>query len=184
MITQEEFEERVKKFENLREIRDEIGDRALKLIEEGKYFEGYMLIIATWNVAWFSKNFKKINTKEFLKAIEETNPVFDELKNEIFETANFDKLYGKIAFIYNKFNSIIKQTGTSKVMYHRNPNLFIMWDTKIRNKWKVVGKPNCDDYVCFLKLMQKEFSHIKWENKSVSFARAIDMYNFYLTQVG
>ena len=49
------------------------------------------------------------------------------------------------------------------------------------SKWKI-KKVDSESYLAFLKLMQKEFFHIKWDNKSISLARAIDMYNYAVTQ--
>ena len=114
---------------------------------------------------------------KFRKTISEINPIFEKLKNEKFETADFDKLREDIPFIYNKLNELVKQTDAAKIMYFKNPNLFVMWDTKIRKKWGIRQiRTTAEDYINFLKLMKQNFSHIKWRNRKISLARAIDAY--------
>ena len=68
-------------------------------------------------------------------------------------------------------------------MYFKNPGLFIMWDSGIRKLYKIPQThTTAEDYLNFLKLMKKEFSHIQWNDKNKSLAKAIDEYNFVITQ--
>ena len=181
MITQKEFEEKVNKFKELEDIRGNIEKGFLKLIEEKMDFEAYIFIYSTWNYANFRYVLTKLKYEEFEKVIKEINPIFDKLKEEKFETVDFDYLRESISFIYDRLKKLVGQTCATKIMYFKNQNLFIMWDTKIR---KLYGfkKTDAENYLNFLKLMKKEFSHIQWENKEISFARAIDKYNFTITQ--
>jgi len=183
MINQEEFEKQVNKFNDLEDARADIYDMAMNLIDKKFEVEAYILILATWNFAGFRYFLTKFDMKEFKKIINEVNPLFDKLKNKRFENADFDKLKQDISLIYNKLKPLTKQTGASKIMYFKNPNLFVMWDMSIRKKWKIPQiHSTAEDYINFLKLMQKEFSHIRWDNKDISLARAIDMYNYVSTQ--
>jgi len=181
MVTQQEFEEKVSKFKELEDIRGNIEKGFLKLIEEKMDFEAYIFIYSTWNYAHFRFILTKLKYEEFEKTIKEVNPIFEKLKEERFETADFDRLKEDISFIYDRLKKLVGQTCATKIMYFKNQNLFVMWDTKIRELYKI-KKTNAEDYINFLKLMQKEFSHIKWYNQKTSFARAIDMYNFVVTQ--
>lgn len=183
MINQEEFEKEANKFNDLEDARADIYDMAMNLISNNFEVEAYILLLATWNFAGFRYFLTKFDMKKFKKIIDEINPIFDQLKNERFERADFDKLKENISFIYNKLNPLTKQTGASKIMYFKNPNLFVMWDMSIRKKWKIPqNHTTAEDYINFLELMQKEFSHINWADKEVSLARAIDMYNYVVTQ--
>ncbi len=183
MITQQEFEEKVDKFYELEDARAQIGEMASNLIIEGKDIEAYLLILATWNFAYFRYILLNFNIDKFQVTIKEINPIFNELKDKDFKTADFDKINNKVSFIYSKLNELVKQTGATKIMHFKNPSLFVMWDINIRKVWKIPQtKTSSKDYIDFLKLMQREFSHISWDNKKVSFARAIDMYNYAITQ--
>jgi len=183
MISQEEFENKIKKFNELEDARADIYDMAMNLIKKGLEVEAYLLILSTWNFAGFRYVLTHFDMKKFRETINKINPVFEKLKDERFETANFDKLRGDISFIYDELKNLVKQTGASKIMFFKNPNLFVMWDMNIRKKWKIPQTHStAEDYINFLKLMQKEFSHIKWNNKETSLARAIDMYNYAITQ--
>ena len=183
MINQKEFEEEADKFSNLEDARSQVYDMAMNLIDKGFEIEAYLLILSTWNFAGFRYVLKIFDINKFKRAIEETNPIFEKLKDEKFETADFNKLREDISFIYNKFNPLVKQTGASKIMYFKNPNLFVMWDMNIRKMWKIPqNHTTSEDYIDFLKLMKKEFGHIDWRNKETSLARAIDLYNFVITQ--
>lgn len=56
---------------------------------------------------------------------------------------------------YNILNSVIKPTGTSKVLHLINPELFPMWDQKIAEAYGI--KPNQrtgDNYVKFMEKIQ------------------------------
>lgn len=182
MVTHQEFEEKISKFKELEDIRGNIEGGFLKLIEEGLDFEAYIFILSTWNYANFRFTLKKLKYEDFKKSISETNPVFEKLKSERFETADFDKIKEDISFIYERFRTLVGQTCATKLMYFKNQKLFVMWDTQIRKLYKF---PKCsgEDYIRFLELMRKTFSHINWrEDKEISFARAIDKYNFAITQ--
>ncbi len=66
------------------------------------------------------------------------------------------------------------------MMALRIPELFIMWDTKIRKFYKINNKGTFEDYLCYLKKLQEKFYHLRWENKDKPFAKAIDEYNYYI----
>lgn len=182
MITQLEFEENVGKFPNFEDLRSKIADSVPNLLSKGFEIEAYVLILSTWNFANFRYILKKFNTNKFKNTLANINPVFERLKVYDFKTADFDKLESDITFIYEHLKEHVQQTGAVKLMHFKVPTLFVMWDTGIRKKYKISNKATASDYVNFLKLMQKEFSHIKWSNQKISFARAIDIYNFIITQ--
>ena len=183
MITQEEFERKINRFPEFEFTRGSLENSFTTLINKGLEIEAYLLLLATWNFAGFRYVLKNFDLKKFKEAIKEINPVFDKLKEERFEDADFDKLKKDISFIYDKLKGLVKQTGATKIMYFKNPNLFIMWDMGIRKLYKFPqNHTTAEDYINFLKLMQKEFSNLKCENQNRSFAKAIDEYNFVITQ--
>lgn len=183
MVSQSEFEEKISKFLDFEITRGSLEESFANLIDSGFDVEAYLLLLATWNFAGFRYVLKNFDLNKFRKTISEINPVFEKLKDERFETADFDKLKEDISFIYNKLKEIVKQTGAAKIMYFKNPNLFIMWDMGIRKLYKIPqNKTTSDDYINFLKMMKEYFKNIKWNNLKKSLAKAIDEYNFVLTQ--
>jgi len=183
MVNQKEFEEKIKKFKVFEDARDKLAPMFSNLIDKGFEIESYLLILSTWNFAGFRFVLRDFNITKFQKTIKEINPIFDKLKDKNFETADFDKLKKDITFIYNKVTKLVKQTGATKIMHFKNPNLFVMWDMGIRKLYKIPQTyTTAEDYINFLKLMQKEFLNIKWKHKDMTFARAIDEYNFVITQ--
>lgn len=186
MITQGEFENEIKRFGVVEDLRDKLWDKARILLENGYEIEAYFLILGTWNFLGFRHVIKNCNLNEFQNTLNDINPIFDKMKDENFETANLDLLENDISFIYNKFKKLVGQTGATKLMALKNPKLFVMWDTGIRKlyskKYSISQACTSDDYLNFLKGVKKEFSDIKWEDKDKPFAKALDEFNFIVTQ--
>ncbi len=166
------------------EDSDEFWPMARNLLLKGYEIEAYILILATWNFAGFRYLLKNFDLGKFRSTIKNLNSHFDKLKNLTFEKADFEDkhLASDIKFIYQKLKDIVKQTGATKMMALKNPNLFVMWDTKIRQMYHINNKATLDDYIKFLKKMKEEFNHIKWTDKKKPLAKAIDEYNFIKTR--
>jgi hypothetical protein len=181
MPTQKEFEEKVGKFPKFEEARDQIYYLALNLVKSGYEVEAYILILSTWNFAGFRFKLKQFDMNIFRKTISEINPIFERLSNKNFRDADFEDatLCEDIKKIYGKLRGIVGQTGASKIMHLKNPNLFVMWDTGIRKKYKIRNKASPEDYISFLRKSKREFGSIKCENRERTFAKAIDEYNIY-----
>jgi hypothetical protein len=75
---------------------------------------------------------------------------------------------------------LVDQTGASKIMHFKQPELFVMWDTAIRRHYRVPTVCTAEDYVEFLRCMRRTFGHLAWMPKDRTFAKAIDEYNFVL----
>jgi hypothetical protein len=170
---------------------------AVNLFNKGFKTEAYVVILATWNFANFRyavKNFDLTAFEGTLKSLEDN---FEHLDGKEFRTADFDALHEDIETIYNTLSAIngIRYTGAPKIMHLRNRNLFIMWDGYIRGlkpkryyenlaivkrgNWEIkkYGK-RAEDYVEFLKDMQKRFAHINFIESEKTFAKAIDEFNY------
>ena len=98
----------------------------------------------------------------------------------------------EIKRIYNIFKSIkainrkVGQTATSKILHIINPELFPLWDSKIRPKFGIYSG-NASEYIAFM-IEQKRWlsdenfkiSVDKLANKyGVSTLKVIDQYNWY-----
>ena len=151
-ITQEEFERTIEEFSNIEDARDQLWDRAKKLIETGFEIEAHILILATWNFARFRYFIKNFDLESFERVIKETRPIFKKLEDKTFENVNFmdHVLKSDIKDLFTSFKNIVEQTGASKLMALKNQNLFIMWDTEIRRMHGIDNRGGADDYMKFL----------------------------------
>ena len=182
-VDQLEFDDITKKFSGIETYRGDIWYRCRTLLNKGYIYEAYTLLLATWNFARFRYFMKYLNPEKFLKIIDETEKLHKTLDSLDIRSFNFNSedLLEKIKDIYEIFREIkgIEQTGASKLLSLRNPELFVMWDTKIRKKYNIDNKGTAEDYIKFLQIIQKRFKHLKWESKDKTFTKAIDEYNFY-----
>lgn len=179
-ISQKEFENTIKKFWKIEDARNQLWDKARNLLLQGYEIEAYILILSTWNFAGFRYFLKNFDLNKFEKTIKEINPIFEKIKDKTFRNADFSnrELQKDIKSIYSKLKGIAKQTGASKIMALKKPDLFVMWDTEIRRTYKINNKAYPEDYIQFLIRMKNEFKEIKWQNREKPFAKAIDEYNY------
>ena len=178
MISQSEFKSTIAKFEQFEPGRAPLYEMWLNLLKAGFEVEAYLLILATWNFAYFRYILTKFDLDAFKNVILSTSPTFEKLKSEDFQKCNLDEIQNGIKSIYAAFKKLVGQTGSSKIMHFKHPPLFVMWDTAIRRKYKIPNSASADDYIRFLKLMREKFGHIKWNSKEKALAKAIDEYNF------
>ncbi len=178
MISQSEFKSTISKFEQLEPARALFYEMGLNLLKAGFEIEAYLLILATWNFAYFRYILTKFDLDAFKNVILSTSPTFEKLKSEDFQKCNLDEIQNGIKSIYAPFKKLVGQTGTSKIMHFKHPQLFVMWDTAIRSKYKIPNSASPGDYIRFLKLMKEQFGHINWNSKQKTLAKAIDEYNF------
>ncbi len=130
---------------------------------------------------------KEINPDDFKILIEKNQELFKKLEKLYFRTLDFNdsKFQEIMKKIYSRFRKIkgIEQTGATKLMALELPHLFVMWDTKIRKAFNIPNEGTAEQYLEFLKVLQLQFSHIKWEGKTKPFAKAVDEYNFYTVHI-
>lgn len=182
-VEQHEFENIVNKFSKIEDFRNAIWLKCRNLLNLGFDFEAFALILSTWNFARFRYVMNSIKSYDFEKLIIENEKLYKEIEDLKFRTVDFTniELIRCISSVYNSYRGIkgIEQTGASKMMALRIPELFIMWDTKIRKFYKIRNKGTFEDYLFYLKKLQLKFNHLRWENKDKPFAKAIDEYNYY-----
>lgn len=183
-INQSEFEETTKKYSGIETYRGDIWNRCRILLKNGYTYEAYSLLLATWNFARFRYFMNDMNPEKFIEIIEKTEKLHKKIDSLDFKSINFNnkRQIDTIKELYNIFRNIlgIEQTGTSKLLALRNPELFVMWDTDIRKEFKINNIAMAEHYIEFLEKMQNKFGHLKWETKDKPFAKAIDEYNYHL----
>jgi hypothetical protein len=178
MISQKDFNKTITTYSKL-ENRGSFYPMFLKMIKKGFKTEAFLFILATWNFALFRFAIKDFNINKFQKTVKSLEPYFKKFQNKKFSSINFDDYKKDINKIFTTLYKIkgIQSTGTSKIMHLACPNVFVMWDSFIKKRYGF-KRGDAKDYLDFLKVMQDEFKDIKWTNKSITFAKAIDQYNY------
>ena len=98
------------------QVRKQKGEDTMTMYEE--------FINASSKTRHFFLSLKMLRFEDFEFGIATTKPIIDgkTLKDVIEE-------------IFEEFDRVLKHTIPSKIMHMINPNLFIMWDGKIRTSW-------------------------------------------------
>lgn len=161
-----------------KELRWDYYPMFCNLMDKGCEIEAYMFILATWNFARFRYAMKEFDLDSFIGKVKKLAPVFGKMKSEDFATMNIDKYAQEIRIIFETLASIIgiEATGAPKLMHLKLPKVFVMWDRYIRNEYGY-KKGDANDYIAFLKQMQKEFGHMKAPTGR-TLAKAIDEHNY------
>ena len=177
-ITQEHFEKKCARFDIV-EPRFGFYDKARNLMFYGFKTEARLLLLATWNSSAFRYVVNEFDIRKFEDLMHSLEPTIEKLRVKEFRKADFKSLEKEVSTIYNPLSKVegIGYTGASKLMHLDNPRLFVPWDQFIREKFDL--EKDSDSYVSFLEKMQSKFNHLKDpEDKTKSFAKAIDEYNY------
>lgn len=160
------------------ERRASFYDLAIEIADEHP-LHATIIILATWNMGRFrfmvSNSQNLINLKS---ALEHCKPLFEKIKDKDFKNVNFDDIKEVTVEIYNTLSRVkgVEYTGASKIMHLFNKNLFVMWDSYIREKYHC--NKDAEGYLIFQKKMQNRFKHIEWNYSHKTLAKAIDEYNY------
>jgi len=161
-----------------KEVRSDYYPMFLKLIGKGCEIEAFMFILSTWNFARFRYAMRDFDLEAFTKKIKKLEPVFQKMQEEDFESIDFDRYAQEIKQIFNMLANIkgIEKTGAPKLMHLKLPKVFVMWDAYIRKAYNY-NNGDADDYVSFLKEMQKMFPKTKIKSDR-TLAKLIDEHNY------
>jgi len=138
MITQNEFETMIEKMDEM-EKRAPFYTMSINLYQNGFKEEAYLLLLSTWNFAYFRYIVNNFEINQFRNMMEELENDFRALESLTIETVNLNKHKERIIRIFDRLRAernkeghvIIGPTGASKIMHLRVPSLFIMWDKYI-----------------------------------------------------
>ena len=144
--------EAIKKLENVRgdleELKPIIARRIIKPF------------LATWGRMGRNVEREDFDWKGLVKNIRMQKENLDELKGETLLKIVFDhRTSDLIRKIYNGIEvRHLGATGISKILHLLNPELFVMWDERIRKQIRKdkVFRGSAEGYLEFLKWMQKE----------------------------
>lgn len=166
------------------EGRASFFDIAMEIVNKHP-LQASVIILATWNMERFRfMTSKSQNLVDLENAIRKCKPLFEEIKDKDFRFTNFNEIKDVVKEIYNTFSKVkgVEYTGASKLMHLFNKNLFVMWDTDIREGYGFVFKSiqmtSAEDYLFFQKVMQEIFGNIEWNEPDKTLVKAIDEFNY------
>lgn len=174
----------IKYEELIRTINEYKPDRAYDLLSKDPWnnLDSVIEFVRIWNRRVpVGKNKDKIK-----EAILDLRKEFGVLENLCIE--NFEFIPENITLIKKIYDTlsktVLKSTGTTKLMHGMNPNLFVMWDKGICIHYGVY--PNAVGYINFMGLVQEEIKallkiHSKEEiikNTNRTLPKLIDEYNW------
>ena len=185
-LTNTELEEGHERFRK-EEGRYSFYDMAHALMQKGFKTEGRLLLLAGWNGAWFSKVARDFKIEEFEDLMDNCEPLFAKLNGKKLEDLNISEVESGIKGIYEKLANCnaIKYTGASKLMSLEIPELFVMWDMAIRERYGIRGQDS-KNYIEFLNRVKDATKDVVWggDKTGVPLAKAIDEYNYVTITLG
>lgn len=98
------------------------------------------------------------DSEKLRRTIEETEHISKTLRKTSLQRIDFKKESNGINFLYERFDKVLKHTGSSKALHVLVPQVFVMWDTKIRDYWGF--SVNANAYLGFLMRMQWELKEV------------------------
>ena len=197
MASTEEFRKYVDELERKHGITDCVYRECIeefkniKLSELNKEHEIRIIkpFLLTWGV--MGRVLGNAGIRPICEKLKDINEKIKLLRNEDLFSVNLDEIRGLVIELFNEIREIkfksnkkkekeVGPTATSKVLHLTCPNLFIMWDFAIRNKYNGDGK----GYFEFLSEMKKMGEELESTIKDLkqkygkSPAKIIDEYNW------
>ena len=161
------------------ELRDRIYWWSLDLIHEGQTLPGIVLLLATWNFAYFRYHMRDFPLAEFERLLKDCH--FEQFDGRNFETIDLSD-HTTAESIKRIFESLagleaIRSVGATKIMHLMAPKVFVMWDTSIRKHYG--AKHTGNGYLDFMATLQKMYKNGQFGplDNNVTIPRAIDLYN-------
>ena len=177
-VSQEDFDKAHEEFEETEKGIGSFYPLFLKLMNQGDKLIAYLFILSTWNIAGFRYLLPTFDINKFKENISNLEPLFNKFEEKDIKTINFDEFLGeKITEIYNALSTQVKSVGATKIMHLRVPQVFVLWDTRIREYYGFKDD-SAESYIKFLGKMRNKFKDIKLNEENRSFAKAIDEYNY------
>lgn len=150
------------------------------LIAKEYPLQASVIVLAVWNTMRF--RFMTSHGENLFKlksTLDACRPLFTKTEGYKIQTADIQKIRPVIQEIYGMLSKIkgVEYTGASKVMSLMNPELFVMWDDRIRKHYKI-DTHDGSSYVEFLSKIKKEVKAIDWSDTAKPLAKAVDEYNY------
>lgn len=125
MTSQEEFSERLKRFDES-ENKGRYYFMFLNMIEKGFKTEAFLFILSTWNFATFRYAMKNFDLNSFKEIVKNLKPYFERFNGQDIKDINFDEYKKEIKHIFQELSEIkgIQFTGGFKVNALNNSGSF------------------------------------------------------------
>lgn len=171
----------IKEFSKIKDLSQ------LKIIDTKRILEPFLL---TWGR--MSRVLGKNGCDLIRKKIIELSNILHRFRSLKLSTINLGKEKNQIIKLFKHISSLksktrrVGPTGTSKVLHLINPDLFPMWDTKIRIKFKFY-KGDAEEYFQFLSILKhwindsnlKVKLNVLKKKYHKSYIKLIDQYSWY-----
>ena len=181
---------------------------AIRLARDGEVLDAVLLLLTSWNAIYYTRGkgrffYSKELTTRVRNLLDNTKGQLRKLGHKNLEELT-SKDFERIESIFGQCSNeeAVKNTGASKLLHVLKPQLFVMWDTDIRNNYHryfhkqnrkksnhECGNPKC--YSMFLKQMQEcALKLIKEKPKkkiceecsshpfTIDLPKALDQYNY------
>ncbi len=145
----------------MREIFYDISTSGLRKSKSNKEKAvAISILLYSWNSMWYFRQYKEQRRKvfnnidhrrEIAKLIKKHSKALKQLKKERLDNIDLEEHGNLIMEMYQDFKQILGPTGTSKTLHLLIPDLFVMWDSKIKR-----GKREGKNYKKFMFDMQKQ----------------------------
>jgi len=169
-------------------------DMARGLVRDHE-IEACVLLLATWNRMRFGLAGDS-DVRKLKDALRELENDFAALAEYTIQTIDLAEHRPRIERMFNKLKPItgVENTGATKVMHLKNPELFVMWDDYIRGgkdeefyknlpcvssrQWSFHPyEKSGNGYVSFLSHIQNRVRGLAWHGPK-TLAKAIDEFNY------
>jgi hypothetical protein len=145
--------------------------------------KGIMILLFAWNFA--ARETKKLNFNNIGRLLGKIKDDLKKLETVSIENVNEDQLE-IVKKVFGHSKKLFGQTGASKALSLLNPQLFVMWDTKIRTTLRkmIVGIDNGekpDNYIKYLSGIKNIICENNIKAKlapDAIVAKKIDEYNY------
>ena len=178
-LNKENLEQACEKYPTI-EGRARFYDVAVKIVDAHP-LQASIILLAVWNMNRFrfmaSDGRNLVNLQ---KALEECKPLFERVKGKDFRNVDFDEIEDAVKQIYSTLSKVkgVEYTGASKVMHLLNRDLFLMWDSDMREEYCYKNKRDENGYFDYLKQVQNKVRNIEWNMSNKTLPKAIDEFNF------
>lgn len=123
------------------------------------------------------KLWEKVSCDDVIQVVTSLEPTFGVTKNKSFHS--YANVENNIKKIYSDLVSLLRPTATSKYLHFSHPNLFPMWDSKIRKSMGL--KDSSGDYTNLIKIYLEMYNDDQKRHEILAeypnnFIRAYDIY--------
>lgn len=160
------------------------GDNIRFWYTDTKTVQAILLLLFCWNFA--ARETKRLTMESTRKVLRDNENCLRQLEN--FSLFTFTpEVEPLIRSVFSRFRRVFGQTGATKALSLINPALFVMWDTKIRQRLRrelIRGIDNgqtAEQYILFLRGIREyayQYNFQQQLKRNAILAKKIDEYHY------